>query len=58
MDKKANKINILIEKLYVLLELWQYAGGNGYSTSMSCSTKWLRKLEKDYETMTWLRCVV
>ena len=25
---------------------------------MSCSKKWLRELEKDYETMTWLRCVV
>ena len=24
----------------------------------SWSKKWLRELEKDYETMTWLHCVV
>ena len=32
-------------------------GGDDYSTSKSCK-KWLRELEKDYETMTWLHCVV
>ena len=58
MDKKANIVNILTEKSYVSLELWQCAGGNDYSTSMRCSKKRLRKLEKDYETMIWLRCVV
>ena len=49
---------MLIEKLYVSLEL-QYSstGGDDYSTSKSCK-KWLRQLEKDYEMMTWLRCVV
>ena len=26
--------------------------------TMSCSKKWLRQAEKDYETITWLCCVV
>ena len=50
--QKPNKINVLIEKIILS------AGSDDYSTSKSCSKKWLRKLENDYETMAWLCCVI
>ena len=59
VDKKADKTNILIENnidvirtlavLEVMITLYP---------RVVVAIKWLRELEKDYETMTWLCCVV
>ena len=57
MDKKANKINTNW-KHYTCHYNYGSTDGDGYSISKSCSKKWLRELEKDFETMSWLHYVI
>ena len=59
MDKKADKINILIEK--IIRDIRTMAALKVIITlypRVAIKSMQLREFEKDYETVTWLCCVV
>ena len=49
MDKKADKITYELKSIHVIKTM--------AVLEVMVIEMWLRELEKDYKTMTWLRCV-